>query len=453
MPLFRLSWNPCRALCFAALGLLGCLVGWTAVAAGFGCDGEWANSPVCRERQAAVDVRAKAEALMERLAAVSDPPWAAADFTAAETLHAEGMALYRDEYFGDAAAKFQAALARLEAIDEGFEELVQRKLAEGEALLAAGQHEQAAAEFEAILIWMPRSSEAAQGLATAQQGSEANVLLDEAKQLIDRGELAAAEQRLNTIPPGQLRHGVGEARARIEATRRQDRFSRSMSAGYRHLDLAEWAQAEAAFAEALRSNPASAAAQDALQDLRRQRSEAELARLGTEVEAELEDQNWPAALALLQRIRALAPNDARTADRLARVDRLVEVERRIDAHLAAPQRLSTKGVRDQVAALLAEAQARDDHGSRIDAKLLELREAFAAWTQAVKLTLRSDNRTEVRISPGRALGKFRELHLEVLPGDYVASGRRAGFREVRLPVAVPPGSPPLTIEVVCNERF
>ena len=453
MLLFRLSWNPCRALRFAALGLLGCLVGSTAVAAGFGCDGDWANSPVCRERQAAIDVRAKAEALMESLAGVSDPPWAAVDFSAAETLHTEGMALYRDEYFGDAATKFQAALARLEEIDEGFEELVQRKLAEGEALLAADQHEQAAEEFEAILNWMPRSSEAAQGLATAQQGSEANVLLDEAKQLIDRGELAAAEQRLNTISPGQLRQGVGEARARIEATKRQDRFSRSMSAGYRHLDLDEWAQAEAAFAGALRANPTSAAAQDALQDLRRQRSEAELARLGTELEAELEDQNWPAAHALLQRIRALAPNDARTADRLSRVDRLVEVERRIDAHLATPQRLSTKGVRDQVAELLAEAQARDDHGPRIDAKLLELREVFTAWTQAVKLTMHSDNRTEVRISPGRALGKFRELQLEVLPGDYVASGRRAGFREVRLPVAVPPGSPPLTLEVFCNERF
>ena len=337
---------------------------------GLGCDGEWANSPVCRERQAAIDVRAKAEALKESLVGVSDPPWAAVDFSTAETLHAEGMELYRDEYFGDAATKFQAALAHLEAIHEGFEELVQRKLAEGEALLVAEQHEQAAEEFEAILNWMPRSSEAAQGLATAQKGSEANVLLGEAKQLIDRGELAAAEQLLNTIPTRQLRQGVGEARARIEATRRQDRFSRSMSAGYRHLDLAELDQAEAAFAEALQANPTSPAAQDALQDLRRQRSEAELARLGTEVEAELEEQNWPAAQALLQRIWALAPNDARTADRLARVDRLVEVERLIDAHLAAPQRLSTKGVRDQVDALLVETRARDDHGARIDSKLL-----------------------------------------------------------------------------------
>ncbi|MCY3794783.1 MAG: hypothetical protein OXG51_10465 [Gammaproteobacteria bacterium] len=398
-------------------------------------------------------MRAKAEALMERLAAVSDPPWATADFTAAETLQAEGMALYRDEYFGDAAAKFQAALARLEAIDTDFEELVQHKLAEGEALLAAEQHEQAAAEFEAILNWMPQSVEATQGLATVHQGAEARVLLGEANQLIDQGEFAAAEQRLNAIPPGQLIQGVGESRARIEATRRQDRYSRSMSAGYRHLDGAEWALAEAAFAEALRAKPKSTAAQDALQDLRRQRSEAELARLGIEVEAELEDQNWPAAQALLQRIRALAPNDARAVDGLARVDRLADVERRIDAHLAAPQRLSTKGVRDQVAALLADAQARDDHGSRIDAKLLQLREVFEAWTQRVKLTLRSDNRTEARISPGRALGKFKELQLEVFPGNYVAIGRRAGFREVRLPVAVPPGSPPLTFEVVCNERF
>ena len=390
---------------------------------------------------------------MESLAGVNDPPWAPADLTAAEVLHAEGMALYRDEYFGDAAAKLQAALARLEAIDEAFQALVQRKLADGGALLAAGQNAQAGAEFEAVLTWMPGSAEAAQGLAAAQQGAEAEVLLGEANRLIDRGELAAAEQQLNAMPPGRLRQGVGEALARIETARREDRFNRGMSAGYRHLDRAEWAQAEAAFTEALRADPASTAVQDALQELRRRRAEAELTGLGAQVEAELEDGNWLAAQALLQRVRELAPNDARTADRLARVDRLVDVERRVDAHLAKPERLSTKGVRDQVADLLAEAAAQGDLGTRIDAKVLKLREVFGVWTRAVKLTLRSDNRTEVRMLPGRSLGKFRELELEVLPGDYVVSGRRTGFREVRLRVQVPPGSAPLTFEAVCNERF
>lgn len=390
---------------------------------------------------------------MEGLAAVNDPPWAPADLTAAEALHAEGMALYRDEYFGDAAAKLQAALARLEAIDEAFQALVLGKLADGVALLAAGQNAQAAAEFEAVLNWMPGSAEAAQGLAAARQGADAEVLLGEANRLIDRGEFGAAEQRLNAVPPGRLRQGVGEARARIEAVRRQDRFNRGMSAGYRHLDRAEWAQAEAAFSEALRADPASTAVQDALQELRRRRAEAELARLGEQAEAELEDGNWVAAQPLLERIRELAPNDAQAADRLARVNRLVDVERRVDAHLAKPERLSTKGVRDQVAGLLADAEAQGGHGARIDAKLLKLREAFGAWTHAVKLTLRSDNRTEVLMLPGRPLGRFRELELEVLPGDYVVSARRTGYREVRLRVQVPPGSAPQTLEAVCNERF
>ena len=453
MPLSLRSWNPRRALQLAALVLLGWLNGATAVAAASGCDGAWANSPVCRERQAAVDLRAKAEALMERFAAVNDPPWAAVDFSAAETLHAEGMAFYRDEHFGNAEAKFQAALARLEAIDEAFRDTVRRKLADGEALLAGEKNAQAAAEFEAVLNWMPGSAEAAQGLAATQRKAEAEVLLGEANQLIDRGEFAAAKQRLNAMPAGRLRQGVDKALARIEGAGRQDRFKRSMSAGYRHLDRAEWAEAEAAFKEALQADPASAAAQDALRDLSRRRSEAELARLGTEAEAELEDENWPAAKALLERARELAPNDAKTADRLARVNRLVDLERRIDANLAKPQRLSSKGVRNRVAELLAEAAAEGDHGARIDAKILNLRELFATWTRTVRLTLRSDNRTEVRISPGRALGKFRQLQLEVLPGDYVAIGRRRGFREVRLRVPVPPGSDPLTFEVVCNERF
>ena len=79
--------------------------------------------------------------------------------------------------------------------------------------------------------------------------------------------------------------------------------------------------------------------------------------------------------------------------------------------------------------------------------------SLATWTTPVEMLIRSDNRTEVRIRPGRVLGKFRERRLEVFPGDYVLIGRRVGYREVSLKVAVAPGADALSFEVVCDERF
>lgn len=424
-----------------------------ATGAGVGCDGEWADSPICRERQAAVDARARAEALMERLPDPAEPPWDPVEFENADTLYREGMAFYRDEYFGDATAKFQSATDRLIGIERAFQAFVAQQLAAADAALDEEDFDAAAAGYDAVLGVLPDSGEASLGLATANRGMAAQRSLDRVRQSIDRGDFGAAESRLEDIPPGMLRDGVTQARRQIGAARQQDRLSRSMSAGFRHLDRGDWQEAEAAFTEALRADPASAAARDALEDLRRRRAGAELAAHRGRLEEQVAAENWAQARASLERMRELDPNDAAIAVELARIGRLADVEARIDGYLGEPQRLSAKGVREQVRALLDSTADPETHGAGIMGKRERLLQSLATWTTPVELLVRSDNRTEVRIRPGRVLGKFRERRLEVFPGDYVLIGRRVGYREVSLRVAVAPGADALSLEVVCDERF
>ncbi len=421
--------------------------------AGVGCDGEWANSPICRERQAAVDARARAEALLERLPDLAEPPWDPAEFESGETLYREGMALYRDEYFGDAASRFQSATDRLIGIEQEFQAFVAERLAAADAALREEEFEAAAAGYDAVLVVLPESGAASLGLSTANRGMAAREALEQASHAIGQGDFATAESRLESIPPGLLSDGVAQARRQIRASRQQDRLSRSMSRGFRHLDRAEWQEAEAAFTEALRADPASAAARDALEDLRRRRAGAELAAHRDRLQGQVELENWAEALALLERMRELDPDDAATAVELSRVGHLADVERRIDGYLSRPQRLSAKGVRDRVTALLHTTADADVYGARIMGKRERLLQSLATWTTPVELTIRSDDRTEVRIRPGRVLGRFRERRLEVFPGDYVLSGRRVGYREVSLQVAVAPGADAVSFEVVCHERF
>lgn len=400
-----------------------------------------------------MDARARAEALLERLPDLAEPPWDPAEFESAETLYREGMALYRDEYFGDAAARFQSATDRLIGIEQEFQSLVAARLAAARAALDEEDFEAAAAGYNAVLDLLPESGEASVGLSTANRGMAARESLEQARQSIAQGDLKSAESRLESIPPGMLSDGVAQARRQIGASRLQDRLNRSMSRGFHHLDRAEWQEAEAAFTEALRADPDSAAARDALEDLRRRRTGAELAAYRDRLDAELELENWSAALALLERMRELDPDDAATAGDLSRIGHLADVEGRIDGYLSRPQRLSAKGVRDRVTALLDATADADVYGARIMGKRERLLRSLTTWTTPVELTIHSDERTEVRIRPGRVLGKFRERRLDVFPGDYVLSGRRVGYREVSLPVAVAPGADALSFEVVCDERF
>ena len=400
-----------------------------------------------------MDARARAEALMERLPELADPPWDATEFENADTLYQEGMALYRDEYFGDAAARFQSATDRLIGIEQAMQAFVTQRLAAADAALGEEDFDAAAAGYDAVLEVQPDAGKASLGRSAANRGMAARKSLEQARRSIDQGDLEAAESRLESIPPGVLGDGVAQARRQIRVSRQQDRFSRSMSRGFQRLDRSEWQEAKAAFTEALRADPASAAARDALEDLRRRQAGAELTAYRDRLETQLALENWAEARALLERMRELDPDDATITAELSRIGRLADVERRIDGYLSRPQRLSAKGVRDQITALLDATTDPEVHGTRITGKRERLLQALITWTTPVELTIRSDNRTEVRIRPGRALGKFRERRIEVFPGDYVLSGRRVGYRELSLQVSVAPGDGALSFEIVCHERF
>lgn len=443
------------AWCGSALLGVTLLVAAALPAAGAdpGCAGEGADSPMCAERQQAIDTRAKLEALLESLPELVEPPWSPAEFQTANTLYEEGKALYRDQYFGDAAAKFQSALAGFIAIEEKFEALVAQGLADAEVAMDAGDYPAAASEYAAVLELLPDSPEAAAGLATAKQGVAANQLLKEALHHLNRHDLAAAEATLQQIPEGLLRKEVGQARERINERRHRLGFNRSMSQGYRHLDQAEWPAAEAAFKDALKTDPTSIAAQDALEELRRRRADAELVDYRSQLETQLGEEDWLAAQTLLQKMQRLVPDDGLIGDALSRVAHLVDTEQIIDRHLSQPERISAKGVRDEVTALVNSTANQEVYGARITGKRAKLQQSLNLGTTQVKLTIRSDNRTEIRIRPGQMLGKFKERQLGVFPGDYALIGRRVGYRDVVKKITIQPDAEALTIEIVCNEQF
>jgi hypothetical protein len=83
----------------------------------------------------------------------------------------------------------------------------------------------------------------------------------------------------------------------------------------------------------------------------------------------------------------------------------------------------------------------------------ELRRLLATMRTAVTVRLLSDERTEVSVLRVGALGRFREKALELRPGTYVVTGTRAGYRDVRQTLVVPPGRSPAPLEIRCHEAL
>ena len=80
------------------------------------------------------------------------------------------------------------------------------------------------------------------------------------------------------------------------------------------------------------------------------------------------------------------------------------------------------------------------------------RRLLAAYSTPVALRLRSDGQTEVSVLRIGSYGTMTDKTLELLPGDYVAVGRRNGYRDVRIEFRVRPGQTPAEVLVQCVEK-
>ena len=71
--------------------------------------------------------------------------------------------------------------------------------------------------------------------------------------------------------------------------------------------------------------------------------------------------------------------------------------------------------------------------------------------EPVRLSLVSDNRTQVTIPSVGSFGSFARRDVELKPGHYTVIGTRDGYREVRHEITVSPGEEYLTVNVSCSE--
>ena len=416
------------------------------------CTGEWAGNILCKERQLAFDTRSQVEIYYTKLNKITNPPWMSGDLEAAKALYDEGMILYQDQYFGDAAKKFQPALALLTELDTGFESLLENMKQEAASDLDKERFESATETYQQILEWIPDSLEAGSGLENAQLGLEYQIIVMDANRLFKAGEVDAASQRIMEIPTGWSTKDLRQLRQNISAFKRDSRFRELMTRGYSLMDAERWVDAGKVFMQALVESPDSQIAKDVLQEARNQLKDQNLESLTSDLAKYAGEEDWDSALHVANQIHTLTPDDKDLEEMIELLKERIDIEARIDEQLVDVEQLPTNSKRMAVKTLLETAD-HERFGVRIAGKRSRLQHYFDEISTPVKVTLLSDGKTNVMIRPGSGIGQFKEIELNILPGKYVIRGRRVGYREELQHLTLLPGSDSPVIRIECDEQF
>jgi hypothetical protein len=86
----------------------------------------------------------------------------------------------------------------------------------------------------------------------------------------------------------------------------------------------------------------------------------------------------------------------------------------------------------------------------ISNEVKELQATLAAQNNPVEVGITSDGQTWVSIVNYRPPEKISAVSVKILPGNYLITGRRAGYEDVVIPLQVRNGAPVPTISVTCT---
>jgi serine/threonine-protein kinase len=180
---------------------------------------------------------------------------------------------------------------------------------------------------------------------------------------------------------------------------------------------------------------------------------AALARHRDAARALEEQEDWRAALGEYEAALAVDPHVTFALEGRERTAGRATLSDSLDFHARNVHRLPTEGVAREAEALLERARGVEAPGPRLRAQVAALEKALAEARTAVTVVIESDGLTEVTVTRVGRLGSLTRRALELRPGEYVATGTRRGYRDVRRRFTVSPGSTPPPVVVRCEEAL
>jgi tetratricopeptide (TPR) repeat protein len=251
------------------------------------------------------------------------------------------------------------------------------------------------------------------------------------------------------LDPGNARARSGLARA--NAAFGEDNYAKAVGSGFAALGAGRLDDARAEFEKARTFRPNGS---EALEGLKRV-SAALTARGYASIRqraAGLETQErWDEAVQAYDSALQGDPSLEFAQQGKVRAGARAELARSLQSLIDRPERLASVSVRDQARQLLPTARTQTPSGPVLRSQIARLELLLPEFDKPVRLSLVSDNATQVAIPSIGSFGTFAKREIELKPGKYTVIGTRNGFRDVRRDITVVPGQENQTISVTCSE--
>ena len=378
--------------------------------------------------------------------------WATAAFVEARDGGAHAAQRYAVGDYLSAVEHWEGASAKLAQIEKALPQALADADRRGQDALAAAKTGAAREAFALALAIEAKHPPAGAGLARADRLDQALAAADAALRDEQAGRAAAAEAgyrkalALDAAVPG-AKEGID----RLAAIQSADAYSVAMSRGFADAAAGRNDAARAAFNQALALRPGAREAKDAIAALDQGQKASAIELLVARARTAESGERWDEALAAWREAASLEPSLESAREGLTRATPRAELQHRIDALNASPERLWDPAGRAEARGLLASAATAGNPRERLAASARELDRLAKAAESPVKLRLESDGLTQVVIYRVGQYGSFSTRDVELLPGRYTVVGTRTGFRDVRREVLLPPGTAPAAVVVRCEE--
>ncbi len=407
-----------------------------------------------RRRKAAAEAQLahylKARQRLDRLGATL---WAAGEYRQITRLADDGDARYRNEDYPAAAELYRRAAEQSVLLAGRAPAALETLLEQAAADIEAGNGPNAHRKLQAAQKIDPADRRIPELLQRAASAGEVHRLMQEGRTLAEKGaaeKALAAYRRALKLDPASP--GARQAVERLARQVARQRYRHFMSLGLAALERRQYRQAIDLLRKAQAAGPDRPEVRDALSQaeagLRRQRIET----LRQKAQAAEKAEDWPRALEAYQAILKIDGRIGFAVDGRKRAAAQIERLRQIEFYLNSPQTLQNERRLEAARRLVAELENTTPRRPRMSARTAQLKELVRAWETPVAVTIRSDGATRVAVYRVGRLGRFTQRRIQLRPGTYTVVGSRDGYQDVRQVVTIKPGQKSLEITVACQNK-
>jgi hypothetical protein len=420
------------------------------------------SSPEAMFQSAREHFDARLAALETRSAGVwGGPEFGLAKMRAAESVgaHDAGNTQMAEERLADASKL-------LDQVESKAAPALAAQIAAGQKALAAGQEELANQAFDLAKRIDPNDKRIADGQRHTHNLNGVLPLLADGQNAESARDYQRAAQdygKALSLDPGNDKARAGLARA--NAAFGDDNYAKAVGSGFAALGAGRLDDARDAFDKAHALRPTGSEASDGLRRVSAALSAKGFSSLRQRAAGLEAQERWDEAVQAYDSALQEDPSLAFAQEGKDRAAARAELNASLQALIDRPERLSSTSVRNQAQALLDTANQQSPSGPVLRSQITRLGLLMPDYDSAVKsgparadlmdkpvrLSLVSDNATDVAIPSIGQFGTFAQRDIQLKPGRYTVIGTRDGFRDVHRDITIAPGQESQTISVSCSD--